>query len=87
MAVDISCRAMIDTNSINQVAGDAQAIKTQLVSWWPAICVVGAVAGREICKVNGWLEYVCGAIIAHGGVGNIARKLIWNPAADQLKRS
>ena len=79
---------MIDTNSINtrwrwsQDVGSAVQRRT-----WPLICLVSAFVVREVCKVNGWLEYVAGKIIAHGGIGWIVKKLLWNPAADDVKRS
>jgi hypothetical protein len=78
---------MFDTNSINQGVAVAQDAAAQVKANWPAICLAGGIIVREICKVNGWLEYVCGKIIAHGGIGLIIKKLLWNPPADEIKKS
>lgn len=78
---------MIDTNQIQQAGEVASAVQAQVKANWPMICLVAAFLVREVCKVNGWLEYVCGKIIAHGGLGWIVKKLLWNPKADDVKRS
>lgn len=69
---------MIDTNQIQQLGDAAQAVKSQLQPWIPAMAVGAAWLGREIANFNAWLLSVSGKIIAHGGVLRIIGKLIYN---------
>jgi len=70
---------MIDPNSIAQADQVAQVVRVEVTNWWPTICAVAVLVSREICKANGWLEYVAGKIIAHGGIWQIVTKLWNNP--------
>lgn len=72
---------MIDTNQVQQIADTAQAVKSQLQPWLPALAVGAAWAGREIANFNAWLISVSGKVIAHGGVARIIGKLIYNKSA------
>lgn len=69
---------MIDTNQVQQIAETANAVKLQLQPWIPAIGVGAAWLVKEIGRTNGWLEYVAGKIIAHGGIIKLIVKLFWN---------
>lgn len=78
---------MIDTNLIPQAAQDVATIKTQLSPYLPALAVAAAWAGREIRNVNLYVENVAAKIIAHGGLGMIVKKLLWNPGASPVAAS
>jgi hypothetical protein len=69
---------MLDTNSIIQAGQVAQAIKTQVSPWLPAIAVAAAWLGRELNRLSAWSENAAGKIMAHGGMVKILWKLIWN---------
>jgi hypothetical protein len=68
-----------DTNMVNQVAGDALAVKAQVQANWTAIAIAAAWLGREIRNFNLWLESVVSKVISHGGIGWLIYKLVWNP--------
>ena len=72
---------MIDTNVIPQVAANVAIVHEQLAPYLPALAVAAGWAGREIANFNRWLASVATFVIAHGGIGKILMKLIWNPEA------
>jgi hypothetical protein len=69
---------MLDTNQINQLGETAQAVKTQLSPWLPALAVAAAWLGRELNRFAAWSEIAAGRIIAHGGIVKIIAKIFWN---------
>ena len=69
---------MIDTNQINQLAETAQAVKTQLSPWLPAMAVAAAWLGRELNRFVAWSEIAVNKIIVHGGIVKIITKIFWN---------
>jgi hypothetical protein len=69
---------MLDTNQINQLGETAQAVKTQLSPWIPAIAVAAAWLGRELNRFVAWSEIAANKIIAHGGIAKIIAKIFWN---------
>lgn len=69
---------MIDTNQINQLGETAQAVKTQLSPWLPALAVGAAWLGRELNRFAAWSATTTDKIIAHGGVIKIIAKIFWN---------
>ena len=69
---------MIDTNQINQLGETAQAVKTQLSPWLPALAVAAAWLGRELNRFVAWSAITAEKIIAHGGIVKIIAKIFWN---------
>lgn len=69
---------MLDTNQIAQLGQTAQAIKTQLNPWLPALAIAAAWLGRELHRLAAWSNSAGEKIIAHGGLGKILMKLFWN---------
>jgi hypothetical protein len=69
---------MLDTNQINQLAETAQAVKSQLSPWLPAMAVAAAWLGRELNRFVAWSEIAANRIIAHGGIVKIIAKIFWN---------
>jgi hypothetical protein len=69
---------MIDTNQINQLGQTAQAVKTQLSPWLPALAVAAAWLGRELNRFMGWSAIAAEKIMAHGGVIKIVGKIFYN---------
>jgi hypothetical protein len=69
---------MIDTNQIAQLGQTAQAIKTQLNPWLPALAIAAAWLGRELNRLSGWSQTAAEKIIAHGGLLKILAKIFWN---------
>jgi hypothetical protein len=69
---------MLDTNQINQLGETAQAVKTQLSPWLPALAIAAAWLGRELNRFVAWSAVVTDKIIAHGGIIKIAVKIFWN---------
>jgi len=69
---------MLDTNQINQLAETAQAVKTQLGPWLPALAVAAAWLGRELNRFVAWSEIAVNKIIVHGGMVKIITKIFWN---------
>lgn len=72
---------MIDTNAIAQVFRDSAAVKDQVTVAWPTICAVAVIVARELGRFNAWAVQVAEFVIAHGGLGYLIRKLLWNPPA------
>ncbi len=70
---------MIDTNVINQAADSVAAAATQLKINWPAVSVAAVIVARELKNFNEWLAGLGAAVIRHGGIFMIVKKLIWNP--------
>lgn len=69
---------MIDTNTIQQ-AGDTVAVAaTQLKVNWPAVSAAAVIVARELKNFNEWLAGLGAAVIRHGGLLMIVKKLIWN---------
>lgn len=73
---------MIDTNTIQQVGDVVQAAKAQWAANGPALALGAALVAREIGRFNAWCVGVAEFVIRHGGLGMIAKKLLWNPAAN-----
>jgi hypothetical protein len=69
---------MFDTNQINQLGETAQAVKTRLNPWLPALAVAAAWLGRELNRFAGWSAVTTDKIIAHGGIVKIIAKIFWN---------
>jgi len=69
---------MIDTNSITQLGQTAQAIRTQLNPWLPALAIAAAWLGRELNRLAAWSASATEKIIAHGGLIKLIGKLFWN---------
>jgi hypothetical protein len=67
-----------DTNQINQLAQTAQAVKTQLSPWLPALAVAAAWFGRELNRLAAWSQTAADQIIAHGGLIKLLAKIFWN---------
>lgn len=72
---------MLDTNQINQVAQNVATVKEQLSPYLPALAVAAAWAGRELRNFNNYIFELGEYAIAHGGIGMLLKKLIWNPPA------
>lgn len=72
---------MIDTNQVQQIADTAQAVKTHLSPFVPALAVGTAWLGRELARFNSWAAASADKIIAHGGLIKFAGKLFWNKNA------
>lgn len=68
---------MIDTNSIAQAAATVAAVKAQVTTNWPAICLAAAWCARELHQLNQWLVSVGEWVIARGGIKTIVCNL-WN---------
>ena len=73
----------MDTNQINQLGETAQAVKTQLSPWLPAMAVAAAWLGRELNRLAAWSAMAAEKIMAHGGIVKITVKLFWNDAAER----
>ncbi|HTR42832.1 MAG TPA: hypothetical protein VMH87_14560 [Pseudomonadales bacterium] len=69
---------MLDTNQINQLGETAQAVKTQLSPWLPALAIAAAWLGRELNRFAAWSAVAADKIIAHGGILKIIGKIFWN---------
>jgi hypothetical protein len=76
---------MFDTNQwqelSNQVAAAqaaAQAIKTQINPWLPALAIAAAWLGRELNRLAAWSNAAADKIIAHGGLITLLAKIFWN---------
>ena len=69
---------MIDTNQIQQLGQTAQAIKTQLNPWIPALAIAAAWIGRELNRFATWSGAAAEKIITRGGIIKITLKLFWN---------
>lgn len=69
---------MLDTNQILQLGQTAQAIKTQVNPWLPALAIAAAWLGRELNRFIAWSRIAAEKIIAHGGVIKILAKIFWN---------
>ncbi len=69
---------MLDTNQINQLGETAQAVKTQLNPWLPALAIAAAWLGRELNRLVAWSAVAADKIIAHGGIVKIVAKIFWN---------
>lgn len=69
---------MLDTNSLIQLNQTAQAVKSQLSPWLPALAVAAAWFGRELNRFAAWSQSAADKIIAHGGIVKIFAKLFWN---------
>lgn len=69
---------MLDTNQINQLGETAQAVKTQLSPWLPAMAVAAAWLGRELNRFAAWSTIAAEKIIVHGGIVKIIAKIFWN---------
>ena len=76
---------MIDTNSIAQANQTAEAAKAVVTQWWPTLCLLTALAARELKNFNVWVVNVLEFVIKHGGIGWLAWKLIWNPPAPPVR--
>ena len=61
---------MIDTNSINQAAQTVTALQTSFN--WPALAAAALWVRADLAKAGEW-------IMAHGGIGYLLLKLVWNP--------
>jgi hypothetical protein len=71
-------KVMLDTNQINQLGETAQAVKTQLSPWLPALAIAAAWLGRELNRFVAWSAVATDKIIAHGGIIKIVVKIFWN---------
>lgn len=69
---------MLDTNQIIQLGQTAQAIKTQLNPWLPAIAIAAAWLGRELHRLTDWSGAAAEKIITHGGLIKILLKIFYN---------
>lgn len=69
---------MVDTNQVQQAVDTAKAVASQVQANWPAISAVAFIAAREITNFNRWVRSIAEFVIAHGGIGKIAVKLVWN---------
>jgi hypothetical protein len=69
---------MLNTNSIIELGQTAQAIKTQLNPWLPALAVAAAWSGRELNRFIAWSTVAADKIIAHGGLIKLLGKIFWN---------
>jgi hypothetical protein len=69
---------MLDTNQINQLGETAQAVKTQLSPWLPALAVAAAWLGRELNRFVAWSAIAADKIIAHGGMLKIIARIFYN---------
>lgn len=78
---------MIDTNQINQLGDAARDAATQVKANWPAITAAAFIVAREIGRFNAWLAGIGAAVIQHGGIIWIVRKLFWNPPATAATQS
>jgi len=74
---------MIDTNAIAHANETAQAATALAAQWWPTACAVAVIVARELKNFNQWAVNVAEFVIRHGGLVMIAKKVIWNPDADQ----
>ena len=72
---------MIDTNQVQQAAQVVAEAKSQFAPYVPALAVAAAWAGRELKNFNAWCAGVAQYVIAHGGIGWLIWKLLWNPPA------
>lgn len=70
---------MIDTNLINQAGDAVQTLHAQAALNWPAISAGAVIVARELKNFNEWLAGIGAAVIRHGGIFMIVKKLIWNP--------
>ena len=73
----------MDTNQINQMGENIQAVRDQVQLNWPAICAAVIWIRAELKSLNAWAKAVAEWVIGHGGVGWILCKLIWNRPTGQ----
>jgi len=73
---------MISPSTIAQANDTALAAKSLAQQWWPTLCALAILLGRELRNFNAWLGNVSGYVIAHGGLALILWKLLWNPQAN-----
>ena len=76
---------MIDTNQINQAGAVIVAAKSQWEVVQPMLVPIAYIVAREISAFNAWAKNVAEWVMGHGGIGYLAWKLIWNPAAGAAK--
>lgn len=69
---------MIDTNQVIQAGQVVQTAKQEISPYLPALAVGAAWAGRELNRFAAWSAGAAEKIMAHGGIGKILVKLIWN---------
>jgi len=63
---------------VNQVGEVAAAVKTQMQTNWPFICIAVGIVARELKNFNLWVRSVAEYIMGHGGWLMILWKLTWN---------
>lgn len=74
---------MMDTNTIQQAGAVVAETKAQLQLNWPAISAGAVIIARELKNFNEWLAGIGAAVIRHGGIFMIVKKLIYNPKAQE----
>ena len=68
---------VVESNLLAVIQHAGQVHQT-ISPYLPALTVAAAWAGREIRNLNQYLEFIGGKVMAHGGLGKILLKLIWN---------